>query len=134
MGYIKRLTSNKMPAAVVVCMIYFPLERETESWCNTSLSQLSYNTSPALLQSAIRSMYDLATSDIELPGTTVIPVPLFEVLDGKHRNDYHHRVEPSVRGGRKLADFVCQQLDQALPWYLSPVASEGGHLPAVIAF
>jgi len=123
--YIKRLTSNKMPAAVVVCMIYFPLEHATDSWCNGSLGRMSYDTSPALLQSAIRSMYDLATVDIQLPGTTVIPVPLFEVLDGKHRNDYHHRVEPSVCGGRTLAGFVCQQLETALPGYLS---SERHHL------
>lgn len=48
---------------------------------------------------------------ITIPGTEVIPVPLFEVLDGKHSNDYVARVEPSSQGGRKMAGFLLDIMD-----------------------
>jgi hypothetical protein len=105
-SYIARMTEKQMPRAVIVCMIYFPLEagaRDQSSWADMPLRLLGYNSFPAQLQTAIRKIYETATKRIELPGTEVIPCPLFEVLDGKCSEDYSARVEPSVEGGRKIA-------------------------------
>ena len=55
----------------------------------------------------IRTIFRLATSRIHIEGTAIIPVPMFETLDGKDHGDYEQRVEPSVQGGKKMgADFV----------------------------
>lgn len=45
-------------------------------------------------------------SKIHIPGTEVIPVPLYRVLDGKRSDDYVARVEPSAVGGRRMAEFL----------------------------
>jgi hypothetical protein len=39
----------------------------------------------------------------------VVPVPLFEALDGKNTDDYVQRVEPSVQGGRKMAKLLLRK-------------------------
>lgn len=46
-----------------------------------------------------------------MPGSEVIPVPLFNALDGKHTIDYVARVEPSAIGGKKLAEFLLDVID-----------------------
>jgi len=51
----------------------------------------------------IRTVFELATKKIRVPGVAVVAFPLFEVLDGKTSSDYHSRVEPSSAGGRKMA-------------------------------
>ena len=51
----------------------------------------------------IKKVFELGTSRIKIPGTEVVPFPLFEVLDGKDTNDYLQRVEPSPQGGAKMA-------------------------------
>ena len=38
-----------------------------------------------------------------VPGVEVVPVALFDVLDSKRSEDYVQRVEPSARGGKKMA-------------------------------
>eukprot|EP00982_Pelagococcus_subviridis_P010148 30972-Pelagococcus_subviridis.AAC.1 len=38
-----------------------------------------------------------------VPGVEVVPVALFDVLDSKRSEDYVQRVEPSARGGEKMA-------------------------------
>lgn len=38
--YIDRVTSNKRPNKVVICMIYFPDEKMTGSWSDTTLGYL----------------------------------------------------------------------------------------------
>ena len=35
----------------------------------------------------------------------MIPVPLYHILDGKSTADYVARVEPSPTGGKKLAEY-----------------------------
>lgn len=64
---------------------------------------MCYNVNPGKLQCAIRQIFRHATSRIRIPGTEVVPIPLFEVLDAKDPGDYEQRVEPSARGGRKMA-------------------------------
>lgn len=63
----------------------------------------SYNRWPGRLQLAIRKMFEHATSQIRIAGTEVVPVPLYEVLDGSNSDDYVQRVEPSPQGGMKMA-------------------------------
>lgn len=104
--YVSKLVEKHKPKAVVVCMIYFPLEAQAarqSSWADIPLRVLGYNTWPGRLQAAITKMYELATKEIEIPGVKIIPFALFEILDGKDGGDYVERVEPSVEGGRKMA-------------------------------
>lgn len=107
--YINALVATTKPAAVIVCMIYQPLESglsPEKSWADAQLKALKYDTLPEKLQAAIRTMYAQATKKISVKGTKVIPVPLFEELDGKRAEDYVERVEPSVEGGRKMSERI----------------------------
>lgn len=104
--YVEALTSKTKPKKVLVCMIYYPDESNTPSWANTALTALGYNSNPEKLQMLIRKIFEEAISRITISNTEVIPVPLFNVLDGKNSNDYIARVEPSATGGRKMAEFL----------------------------
>lgn len=48
---------------------------------------------------------------IRIPGSQVIPVPLFNALDGKNSRDYIARVEPSSRGGKKMAEYILDMIE-----------------------
>lgn len=111
--YIERLTSVTKPRAVIVCMIYFPLESGLgqESWADMQLKALGYNSYPKQLQAAIRAMYEIATKEIRVEGTQIVPCALHEVLDGKNVGDYTARVEPNEEGGRKMAVRFLELLD-----------------------
>ena len=50
--------------------------------------------------------------NIKISGSEVIPVPFFNVLDGKTTRDYVARVEPSAQGGRKLAEYILDMIDK----------------------
>ncbi|KAF2709016.1 hypothetical protein K504DRAFT_477395 [Pleomassaria siparia CBS 279.74] len=104
-NYVSRLTSKTKPRAVIVSMIYFPLEwtPNQQSWANAQLKALRYDSYPQKLQVAIRQMYAIATKEIRIEGTEVLPCALYEVLDGKTKLDYTDRVEPSAKGGSKMA-------------------------------
>lgn len=105
-SYVSRLVEKQKPRAVIVCMIYYPLESgasSQQSWADLPLRMLGYNGSPGQLQAAIRAMYELATKKIHIEGTKVVPCPLFDAMDGKSKDDYVARVEPSTEGGRKMA-------------------------------
>ncbi|KAL3821671.1 hypothetical protein ACHAXA_006091 [Cyclostephanos tholiformis] len=104
--YIEALTSKTRPKKVLVCMIYYPDENNVPSWANAALGTLGYNRNPAKLQLLIRKVFEEATSTIRIPGSQVIPVPLFVTLDGTRSEDYVARVEPSAIGGRKMAEFL----------------------------
>ena len=66
------------------------------------------------LQLIIRTLYDaLREHGLEVPGLphgVVETFPLYEVLDGKTSADYVQRVEPSVQGGKKMADALLSAL------------------------
>jgi hypothetical protein len=102
--YINQLCRKKKPKLILVCMIYFPHEQASGSWADRLLGMLGYNVNPNRLQLLIRKAFELATSQIVIPDSTVIPVPLFDVLDSRPQSkDYCERVEPSHIGGRKMA-------------------------------
>ena len=110
--YIKALTSKTKPKKVLVCMIYYPDENAVPSWAGAALGALGYNRDPDHLQTFIRKTFELATSRIRIPGTEVVPVPLFNVLDGKRSEQYVARVEPSAVGGRIMAEYILDLIDK----------------------
>jgi hypothetical protein len=115
--YIEALTMYTKPRAIIVCMIYFPLEfgLGQTSWADLQLRALGYNTWPKQLQTAIHSIYKSATKKIRIDGTQILPCALYEVLDGKDVDDYTARVEPSREGGRKIATKFVQLLEDVIP-------------------
>lgn len=102
--YILKLIGSVRPKKILICMIYFPDEHTTGSWADTTLGYLGYNSNPTKLQEIIRQIFIHATSEITIEGSQVIPVPLYEVMDGKISSDYVERVEPSSTGGQKMAN------------------------------
>ena len=112
--YISKVLEKQKPHVVIVCMIYFPLEASVSSqssWADLPLRLLGYNGRPGQLQTAIRKMYELATSRIQVPGWEVVPCALFNAMDGKKAEDYTARVEPSIEGGRKMALHLTELLE-----------------------
>merc|ERR1712154_97443 len=112
-NYIERLMpeNEDRPKAVLVCMLYFlDMDPKAPSWANCALECLGYNCNPNKLQNAIKLVFKMATSKIKIKGTKVIPVPLYEYLDGRDSRDYVARVEPSPIGGRKLAKGLLETI------------------------
>mmetsp|Transcript_4694 Transcript_4694/g.14647 ORF Transcript_4694/g.14647 Transcript_4694/m.14647 type:complete len:342 (+) Transcript_4694:56-1081(+) len=105
-AYVSRLVATTKPKLVVLCMIYYLDVRGRGSWADATLKLLGYDCAPSLLQHAIRLVYEFGTKRVRLPGTTVLPFPLFAVLDGSDARDYVERVEPSVVGGAKIANAL----------------------------
>lgn len=105
-NYVRRMLNGRRPARVVVCMIYFLDVHGRGSWADCFLASMCYDCAPSRLQSAIRRVFELATKRIRIPGVEVIALPLFEALDGSDTRDYVQRVEPSPRGGRKIAKLL----------------------------
>lgn len=111
-AYIEKLVEKQKPRVILICMIYFPLEAafsSQTSWADQSLKFLGYGKDPGHLQAGIRSIYESALKSIRIEGTEVIHCPLFEVMDGKNPEDYTERVEPSVKGGRKMAEYLAKE-------------------------
>lgn len=57
-------------------------------------------------------MLSLRASKIQVKGTEVVSVPLFNVLNGKRSEDYVARVEPSALGGQKMARYLLDVMDR----------------------
>eukprot|EP00604_Paraphysomonas_vestita_P003204 CAMPEP_0174821870 /NCGR_PEP_ID=MMETSP1107-20130205/10679_1 /TAXON_ID=36770 /ORGANISM="Paraphysomonas vestita, Strain GFlagA" /LENGTH=140 /DNA_ID=CAMNT_0016039409 /DNA_START=634 /DNA_END=1056 /DNA_ORIENTATION=- len=104
------MTSKTRPKYIFVCMIYYLDETPGNSWAEIALSALQYNQNPKKLQLLISRLFELATKQIQIPGTTVIGIPLFQVLNGKDSNDYVQRVEPSAIGGKKMGSFIISEV------------------------
>ena len=104
--YVEKLVAETKPSKVLICMIYYPDEYQHPGWASPILGALGYNRNPQKLQTLIRTTFEQAVSSIRIPGTRVIPVPLYHVLNGKVTSDYVQRVEPSPSGGRKMAEFL----------------------------
>lgn len=102
------LTSNSKPKIIYVCMLYFVDETRSNSWADLALNCMKYDTHPEKLKGFIRKLFELATQNIQLYGIEVVGIPLFEVMDGTDTTDYVARVEPSVKGGEKIAKFVLE--------------------------
>ncbi|OEU15674.1 hypothetical protein FRACYDRAFT_261794 [Fragilariopsis cylindrus CCMP1102] len=111
--YIEKLVTKTKPKKILVCMIYYLDENPTPSWAGNALKCLGYDSNPKKLQCLMQRLFVEATSKININGTEVIPVPLFNVLDGKIAEDYVARVEPSSQGGRKMAEFILDIIEKS---------------------
>jgi hypothetical protein len=104
--YIRALCARAVPSLVVVCMIYYPQERRG-SWADAVLGAMGYDSpaGAAKAQAVLRQVFARGTARVTLPGVPrVVPLPLYEVLDAsRDSGDYVARVEPSERGGQKMA-------------------------------
>jgi hypothetical protein len=104
-----QMIAKRKPKRIIVCMIYYPDENAQSScWADSALKWLGYDIYPDRLQSIIKLVFEEATKKISIPGTEVVPVPLFEVLNGKKTQDYVCRVEPSVIGGKKMGSLFAK--------------------------
>ena len=128
-AYLRTLTRTCRPRAIAVCMLYYLDETPGGSWADSVLQKLNYNKDPEKLQLMMRKLYEVATSKVAVGDIPIVPVPLFEALDGKTSADYAQRVEPSVEGGRKLARLIMERLEPLLAAKTStqvPHESAGG--------
>lgn len=101
--YVELLVSKTKPKRVTISMIYFPCE-EGSGWADTSLGALRYDSDPEKLQLVIKEIFARATEQIQIEGVEVNAVAIFNWLDKSDPKDYVSRVEPSVQGGKKMAD------------------------------
>ncbi len=68
-----------------------------------------------MLHSLINDIYQVGTRRISLKvDSAVRPVALSEVMDGSDVRDYVERVEPSVQGGKKMAQRIFQEINPFL--------------------
>ena len=102
-NYINQLTSKAKPKKIMVCMIYYPDTHVTGSWADRTLGYLGYNKDSTKLKLAIQQIFKYGTSNVKIENCETIPFPMFVVLDGSNTEDYVERVEPSSKGGKKLA-------------------------------
>ena len=88
-------TGRATPLALLLC--FFP--------------HFDYGSFPLPYSTSFNILYRLTFSDIKrfskswLDGLEVVPLALFEALDGTRTEDYVERVEPSSGGGWKIAKF-----------------------------
>lgn len=107
--YIEKLIEKNHPKNILVSMIYYPNETPG-GWPTDKLTELGYYEDPKKLQNLIDFAFKNATQKIAIPGTKITPVALSEVLNGKETADYKHGVEPSVQGGKKMAELFLKKL------------------------
>ena len=117
-AYLAALTARAKPALCVAVFPYFPCARGA-GWADGALSLMGYSRNPARLQRVMRAAFRLATGAVAVPGVRVLPLALFDALDAEDERDYVARVEPSARGGAKIA----RQLVDAV---LGALGSGGG--------
>ena len=93
-------------------MVYYPDQTSVQGWAGPALKALGYHKHPERVERLIRVVFNRAISTIQIPGSQVIPVPLFHVLDGKNPDDYVASVEPSAIGGSKMAEFLLDIIER----------------------
>mmetsp|Transcript_46148 Transcript_46148/g.107847 ORF Transcript_46148/g.107847 Transcript_46148/m.107847 type:complete len:316 (-) Transcript_46148:91-1038(-) len=107
---IEKLTAKTKPKKIIVCMLYYLDETPGGSWADGTLQALGYNTNPDKLQTVMRQVYSWGVSQLSIPDVTIVPLPLYEVLDGKDTTDYVARVEPSEKGGQKMGKAIAEAI------------------------
>ena len=113
--YLRAVTAKRKPRLIVPCMIYYPdANPKSESWAGRVLDLIGYNASPRHLQTVIDRVFREAFVDkpVVVPGSRVVPIQLSRVLDGSDSSDYVARVEPSEKGGAKMARLIVDTIAQ----------------------
>lgn len=114
-AYLKAVCRLRKPRCIVPCMLYFLDERAGGSWADGTLQRLGYDKDPSKLQLIMREVYQRGVEHVVVDGVPcVVPVPMYEALDGSDSADYVQRVEPSSQGGEKLAKLILDRLDAVL--------------------
>lgn len=80
----------------IVCTPYFPCV-SGDGWASRALARIDMEKA----QEVIRSVHELYHKTLH---GIHAAVPLYEALDCRCEEDYKYRVEPSVQGGRKMAE------------------------------
>lgn len=111
---VSQVVAKRKPHTVLVCMLYFLDMQAGGSWADPTLQAMGYNSQPQKLQLIIKTLFEaIRDKGFTIPGmdaSRVKPFGLFNVLDGTNTEDYEQRVEPSVSGGRKMADAFLDEL------------------------
>ncbi len=109
--YLQKLTHFTKPRFIIVCFLYFPDENaKAQSWANSTLHALGYNSNPKTLQDRMRLVFESCVTKVKVEGCRIQFLPFYEVLDGKTTLDYAQRVEPSSSGGRKIAKRLLEKM------------------------
>jgi hypothetical protein len=109
-SYISKIVGDSKPKNIIVAMIYYPSLEKSGSWADPTLRAMLYDSDPRLLQKIIDLCFLNAVKTIDILGSKIIHVQLSKVLDGRNFVDYKQRVEPSVVGGKKLAQYYLDAL------------------------
>mmetsp|Transcript_44811 Transcript_44811/g.74366 ORF Transcript_44811/g.74366 Transcript_44811/m.74366 type:complete len:444 (+) Transcript_44811:232-1563(+) len=112
--FLEKLVNKTRPRAVVLCMLYYvDKNANASSWAAPTLQFLNYNSQEGQgkLNLLYRKVFELGISKVSLEGVPVVPVALFQAMDGTDTNDYVARVEPSSQGGSKLAKLIVDAMD-----------------------
>ena len=116
-SFVEKLCEAQKPRVVLLCWLYFLDETPGGSWCDGVLHTLGYDSDPGKVQEIIRHTFEEGVRKIQIPGTTTLHLPFYEVMDGKNTDDYVQRVEPSVQGGEKMAAAILKELNYLRPGY-----------------
>lgn len=110
--FVHHLCEKRKPRRVLLCMLYYPQVERTESWANRALDAMKYapDQNPHKVQHAIDWIFAHAVSQVKVDGVDVIPVHMKHAMDGTDKRDYVARVEPSCRGGEKMARLFMKSL------------------------
>jgi hypothetical protein len=95
--YVNKLleNSNVKPSKIVLCMFFYPNRQQTRS------------SRPEILEAAIQQLHK-SISQVTVPGVEIVACPLYEALDSNSADDYHDRLTPSRKGGKKIAKKLYQ--------------------------
>jgi hypothetical protein len=114
--YIAALTRVTKPRTVVVCMLYHPCVRRgaERGWADSVLRLLGYDGAPRRLQRVIEGIYEEGVRKVEVDGVEkVLPIALYDVMDGTDEKLYEARVEPSEKGANAIAGLLSRKLHEA---------------------
>ena len=114
--YIKKLCSKKNPKKVIICMIYFvsiPFFKISGGhWAKKTIDIFKYASNPDILKSFIIKCHGLIKRNYLInSGINIFEsCPLYEVLDELDNTLYLAGVEPSIKGGKLMAERFVDQI------------------------
>tara|TARA_R110002050_G_C8741399_1_gene498101 strand:- start:203 stop:805 length:603 start_codon:yes stop_codon:yes gene_type:complete len=111
--FLRKLTQVHKPALIVPCMVYYPCV-PGQGWSDQILDYLGYTESPEKVQAIMRMAFRRYTSNIVVGDVQLLPMGLYNALDANDLRDYDNRVEPSVRGGVKMAAFLLDGMKECI--------------------
>merc|ERR1719517_65732 len=112
-SYLLALCDKQKPKYVLSAMVYWPcLTKQGAGWCDNALRLMLYDLFPGRCQTMLKSIYEHGCAQLEIPGTTVLPLPIFSKLTGENPDDYVERAEPSASGGKKIAELIMEAISK----------------------